>query len=157
MVRERRPSVSVCLRGSPLPGSDPRRTVVWIRGEHDIATCEHLRLAIDSAAGLDDADVVVDLSRVTFMDASTLGALVGAHRTLDARSRSLLVRAPTRAARRLLEVCELGFLIDERPMPAPSAPALDSWVAVPVSERASEPAPRPVEQSGAGERRRAPL
>ncbi len=138
MLPRRSPSVAVSLRGSAHPGSDPLRTVVWISGEHDITTRAHLSSIIARASRLDDVDILVDLSDVTFMDASTIGAIVDAHNRLRARSHLLSVRAPSARARRLLDVCELGFLIDEAP--APVAPALDTWVAVPASERASDPA-----------------
>lgn len=141
------PSVSVCCRGSAHPGNDPLRTVVWVRGHHDVATREHLSLTVAQAACLDDADVVVDLSGVTFMDASTIGTIVGAHNRLRARSRSLCIRAPSVFARRLLDVCELTFLIDDEP-PAvaqpPSAAALNSWVTVPATDRTSDSTQPPV-------------
>ena len=134
-------TVSVSRRGSEDAGGDPLRVVVWVRGEHDVATRTHLAAVLDRAAGLDDADVVVDLSGITFMDASTIGAVVEAHNHLRARSRSLCVRAPSPIARRLLDVCQLGFLIDGHPTRRASVAALDSWVAVPPSD----PAPQPVE------------
>ena len=125
----------------------PSRTVVWVGGEHDLATRMHLMVTIARAARLDDADVVVDLSGVTFLDASTIGALVGARNRLRASSsRSLSVRAPSPPARRLLDVCELAHLIDERPARVePSvAPALGSWVDVPASDRGPDSAQPPV-------------
>ena len=142
------PSVSVCRRGSADPGSDPLRTVVWVLGDHEYATRVHLSATLGQAARLDDADVTVDLSGVTFMDASTIGALVDTHNRLRARSRSLSIRAPSRLARRLLDVCGLAFLIDERAAPAgpPLATALDSWVAVPASGRVSDATQPPVAQ-----------
>jgi hypothetical protein len=68
------------------------------------------------------------------MDASTIGALVVARNRLLARSRSLTVRAPSSAARRLLELCGLDRLIDvdQTAAPLPGAAALGSWVAVPA-------------------------
>lgn len=142
MLPSRSPSVAVSLRGSAHPGSDPLRTVVRVSGEHDPATRTHLSRTIARAAHLDEADMVVDLSGITFMDASTLGAIVNAHNRLRAGSRSLSVRAPSPLARRLLDICGLAFLIDEHPAPAqPSAAtALDSWIAVPASNPASDPA-----------------
>ncbi|MDZ7674086.1 MAG: STAS domain-containing protein [Acidimicrobiales bacterium] len=111
--------------------------MVWVRGDHDPATRVHLSDTIALAARLDDVNVVVDLSGVTFMDASTIGAIVDAYNCLRGRSRLLSIRAPSARARRLLDVCDLGFLIDEHPAASqpPVAPALDSWVAVPASDR----------------------
>jgi anti-sigma B factor antagonist len=109
-------------------------TVVWVRGEHDIATVAALSETLAWAIALDDADVVVDLSRVTFMDASTVGAVVHAREELWLRARSLSVRAPSRSARRILEVCGLGHLVEVEPdddaATAVAGSALASWVAV---------------------------
>ncbi|MCD9625135.1 STAS domain-containing protein [Rhabdothermincola salaria] len=117
--------------------------MVWLRGDHHLGTRTRLSAAIAEAARADDADLVVDLSGVTFMDASTIGALVVARHHLRARSRSLCVRAPSPLARRLLDACGLVALIDDDAEPAhpPAAPALGSWVDVPASERSGDPAP----------------
>jgi anti-anti-sigma factor len=57
-----------------LPGD---RWLVSVEGEHDLSTAEDLR---DKLAAIfrTGTTVVVDLSRVTFMDSSTLGVLVKA-------------------------------------------------------------------------------
>ncbi|MDO8363143.1 MAG: STAS domain-containing protein [Actinomycetota bacterium] len=105
-------------------------------GEQDMATRMHLSVVLAEAAGLDDADIVVDLSEVTFMDASTVGALVMARDRLRALSRSLTVRDPSPPARRLLDLCGLERLIDEPPAAQlPGAAALGSWVSVPARDR----------------------
>ena len=142
----KRPSVTVCRRGSADPVSDPLRTVVQVRGDHEYATQAQLSESIARAAGLDDTDIVVDLSGVTFMDASTISTLVRARNCLHTRLRALTLVAPSPLARRLLDVCGLTFLIEDDRAPArPSgSTALDSWVAVPASDRAPEPrAPEP--------------
>jgi anti-sigma B factor antagonist len=142
------PSVSVARRGPRCLGSDPLRTVVWVRGEHDMATRAHLFVTIAQAARLADADIVVDLSGVTFMDASTVDAFVLARNRLRARSRSLSVRAPSPPARRLLELCGLARLIDEHPAPAQPlvATALGSWVDVPARDSGTDSAQLPVDR-----------
>lgn len=137
------PSVSVSRRGPRCLGSEPLRTVVWVHGEQDISNRTHLSAALAEAARLDDAGIVVDLEGVTFMDASTIAALVVARNRLGAPCRSLALRAPSPRARRLLTVCGLDRLIDEsaRPAPSPAGLALGSWVDVPVGDRQPEPAP----------------
>lgn len=146
MLPYQHPSVSVCRRGAGDPGSDPLRIVVWVRGEHDLATRVRLTATIAEAARLDDADVAVDLSGITFMDASTIGALVLASNRLLDDAHSLSVRAPSPRARRLLEVCGLTGMIDgaDGSVQPPTAPALDSWVAVPTTDRPPDAAPQPV-------------
>lgn len=125
--------------------SDPPSNVVWVRGEQDAATAGALWVNLAEATRLGDADVVVDLSGVTFMDASTIGALVRAGNALGGLSRCLSVRAPSPRARRVLDLCELEGLIDERPASPPTptpmaamsstASALGSWVEVPARDR----------------------
>lgn len=134
-------SVSVLPSGSEGCASDPLRAVVSVRGVHDVATTGVLSRAIERAAALGDTDVVVDLSDITFMDASTVTVLVEAHNLLLADDRALWVRDPSPLARRILLVCGLAFLIDGEPA---VGSALKSWVAVPASERATAPTQAPV-------------
>lgn len=152
MSLDERPSATVHARGSRGPGSDPHRVVVSVGGAHDIATRADLDIVMVQAARLDGADVVVDLSAVTFMDASTISAIVGAHNRLRAHSRSLTVRAPSRPARRLLDVCDLAFLVEEPPGAQHESTALGSWVAVPASDPARDPAPALLPSPGAPRR-----
>lgn len=128
--------ITVSRRGSMPDDKDARCTVVWVRGEHDIATKAPLVVAIARAAQGDDADLLVDLSEVTFMDASTVGAIVGSRNRLRSRSQSLEVRAPSPAARRVLELCGLAHLVHssaEPVHPAGVAAALGTWVDIPTT------------------------
>ena len=144
------PSTIVCRRGALLAGGDPTRTVVWVRGEHDVASKGSLWWAMVDAALRDGGDVVVDLSGVQFMDASTIGALIGARNRLLAVSCALTVRAPSPWARHLLEVCGLEDLIEghaEVGHPVGPGAALSTWVAVAptgppqLRQASAEPAP----------------
>ena len=55
-----------------------------------------------------DADVVLDIARVEFMDSSGLRVVIDAHqRALDA-GRRLVLRHPTSAVQRLLEISGLS-------------------------------------------------
>jgi len=114
--------------------------VVWLRGEHDISTLPALRATLLRAIGHDDADLTLDLSEVTFIDAATVGTIVRTREFLRFWSRSLALRSPSRCALRVLELCDLADLLDpgrsEARGPAPSAPALGTWVAVPSTEPA---------------------
>ena len=65
------------------------------------------------AVTLDDADVVVDLRDVLFMDAATLGSIVAARNRLRSQSRSLTLRAPSSSADRVLRLCGLTDLTAE--------------------------------------------
>ena len=102
------PTAAIFRRSDAPTDVDSTGTVVWLHGEHDLASVGALSGTLAEAVDLDDADVVVDLSGVEFMDASILGALVSARLTLRARSRSLTLRAPSAAAERVLVICGLA-------------------------------------------------
>jgi anti-anti-sigma factor len=76
-------------------------TVVSVRGDVDMATAPRLRQVLIDATTL---AVVVDLSAVTFMDASGLGVLVGAARSARNEGRDLVLRDPSSSALRVLQV-----------------------------------------------------
>jgi anti-anti-sigma factor len=97
-------SVSVTREGS--------RTVVWLDGEHDIATVAVLVDALDIATTGGTFDVVVDLLGVTFMAAATIEVLLRAHGTLARRSRALTLRSPSATASRLLGYCGMSDAIE---------------------------------------------
>jgi anti-anti-sigma factor len=103
--------ITVTRRGSTQERGDAEGTVVWLRGEHDLATRASLVSAIARAARPADGVLLVDLSQIAFMDASTIGVLVGLNNRLHRRSQSLLLRAPSPPARRLLELCDLAHLV----------------------------------------------
>jgi anti-anti-sigma factor len=132
-------------------GRNPDRTVVWLRGEHDVSTVAALSEIMARAIALDDADVVVDLSDVQFMGAATVGVIIRAREFLRLRSRTLVLRSPSECARRILDVCGHADLLDPRPVDATpltgTAGALGTWVVVPASDRidrrADDPAPKP--------------
>jgi anti-sigma B factor antagonist len=102
----------------PEKPTDARR-VVWVRGEHDACTADVLSQHLQQAIALGDADLVVDMSGVSFLDASTIGVVLRARGRLRQRSRSLAVRSPSTCARRLLELCDLADLIAPAPILSP--------------------------------------
>ena len=132
MARSTSSAVTISRRGAA--GGDPLRTVVSLRGEHDIATKVPLSLAIARAARLEQVAVLLDMSAVTFLDASTIGAIVGSRNRLHSRGQGLEVRSPSARARRVLDLCGLADLIQQEPRQSSGpAPALASWVDVPPS------------------------
>jgi anti-sigma B factor antagonist len=151
VTRTESASIVISRRGSKPRDRDSEYTVVWVRGEHDIATRVSLVAAIARAAQRDEADLLVDLSEVTFMDASIIGALVGSRNRLRVRSQSLQLRAPSPPARRVLDLCGLTDLIihpdaAEGMHPTGAAAALSTWVeAAPSTSRltSDEPVPTP--------------
>jgi len=156
------------LRGeASFTGLDTDRTVVWLRGEHDLATVAELAETLARAIAIDDADLVVDLSDVEFMDASTVRLIVGTRDFLRTRTRTLGVRAPSDCARLVLDRCGLSNLVEPHPAVAKQAKrathtehltgttgALATWVRVPVAEPARVQQLRPDDEpAGAQEPR----
>jgi anti-sigma B factor antagonist len=70
---------------------DGNTHLVSVTGEIDLFTAPEFkqRVMAPIAAGVDH--VIVDLMETTFIDSSSLGVLIGAHRRLDARGGSLIV------------------------------------------------------------------
>ncbi len=84
--------------------------VVWLWGEHDLSTDSALCLALARAIALDGAGLIVDLSGVEFMGASTLGVIAQAE-LLRQRSASFTVRSPATFLRRVISACGLDDLL----------------------------------------------
>ena len=101
-------SVTSCRGPVAFPARDCDRTVVWLRGEHDVSTVAALSQTMARAIALDDGDLVIDLSGVDFMDAATVGVIVRARDFLELQSRSLTLRAPSTCAARVLDLCDLA-------------------------------------------------
>ncbi|GAA1822277.1 anti-sigma factor antagonist BldG [Luedemannella flava] len=64
-------------------------TVLEIGGEIDVYTAPQLREELQRLIGEGATDIVVDLSRVDFIDSSGLGVLAGIHRRLRSLDGSL--------------------------------------------------------------------
>ncbi|MFN7149049.1 MAG: STAS domain-containing protein [Microthrixaceae bacterium] len=107
------------------------RTVVSLFGEHDISTAPALSVQLDREAD-SDADLIVDLSHLDFMDASTIRTIVHATALLHPHH-ALRLRSPSSSSSRLLEICHLSELVDPAAADALHQPgALASWVGVPA-------------------------
>jgi anti-anti-sigma factor len=85
---------------------------VRVSGDVDILTVPDLRLALHEVTmpGCRDA-VVVDLADVTFLDATGLGVLVGAHRRAGRAGIALELRDPTPRMLRLLAMTRLDRVL----------------------------------------------
>jgi anti-sigma B factor antagonist len=59
------------------------RTILTVSGELDFAVVEELREAIDRLIRTGQGNIEVDLSRVLYLDSSSIGALVGGRRLAD--------------------------------------------------------------------------
>ncbi len=130
------------LRPGRPGGTEAEPIVVWLRGEHDIATDAALCLTLARAIAPDSAGLVLDLSGVEFMGASTLGVIVRARELLRQWSASLTVRSPAAFVRRVISVCGLDDLLYGSPevAGAVTGEALGSWVAVAATQRSDSEA-----------------
>lgn len=102
------------------------RTIISLRGAHDLSTATDLTDAVGQARAIGHGDVVVDLSDVEFMDGAIVGVLLRARYDLARLSRRLTVRSPSNLARRVLSLCELNDIIETDHttlQPAPTRPA----------------------------------
>jgi anti-anti-sigma factor len=91
----------------PPPPNKATFTTVHLTGEIDLATKDALRnqllRALRRTAGL----LVLDLSAVSFCDASGLGVIVGVQRRARVRGVAVAVTAPRPAMTRLLRITGL--------------------------------------------------
>jgi anti-anti-sigma factor len=86
--------------------------VIVLTGEHDLASVEELRAALDQAASA--RSIVVDLSQTAFIDSAVLGALIASHRRAgeDGNRWALVVGQGSGAAvRRILELTGLDAVM----------------------------------------------
>ena len=86
--------------------------IVTISGEIDIATSQAMGDALGIGPG--PVHLEVDMSAVTFMDASGIGVLLAARQRAVDGGGSLTVRAPSRAVRRLAGILGLDELLAAR-------------------------------------------
>ncbi|HUF83569.1 MAG TPA: STAS domain-containing protein [Acidimicrobiia bacterium] len=95
-------------------------TVIHVRGEIDMSTCERLRDVIEPHLGPQQA-IVLDLSQVEFMDSSSLHVLEEARGKLTSDGGSLILRNPSQAARLLLTAANAQHLLDEDALDHPQS------------------------------------
>jgi anti-sigma B factor antagonist len=70
---------------------DARTHVVSVTGEVDLFTAPEFKQRVGAAIDVGAEHVIVDLTATTFIDSSSLGVLIGAHRRLESRDGSLTV------------------------------------------------------------------
>jgi anti-sigma B factor antagonist len=91
------------------------RLVVSLGGEHDLSTAASITDILARATTDDEGDLVIDLSRVSFMDAAIVTVIVRSRNDLRLRSRDLRLRDPSPFAARILDLCGLLGMIDPAP------------------------------------------
>lgn len=81
--------------------NDDGECVVHVAGELDLATRNRL---FDTCTARNHLSMVVDLSRLTFMDCCGYGGIVASRKVIESVGRTLTVRGPTGEPARLLEL-----------------------------------------------------
>jgi anti-sigma B factor antagonist len=71
--------------------------VVAVSGEVDLFTAPEFKQRVMAPIASGVEHVIVDLTQTTFIDSSSLGALIGAHRRLKARGGRLVIACATDA------------------------------------------------------------
>jgi anti-sigma B factor antagonist len=87
---------------SPEPDDGTPTRRLEVAGELDVVSGGELREAVDRVLGESDQPLVVDLSRVTFVDSSGLAALLAAAQAADRQGTPFSVACPPGSEPRLL-------------------------------------------------------
>jgi anti-anti-sigma factor len=83
------------------------RDVLHLDGELDPHTAPLLKQQVDELAEAGSLDVVLDMSRLAFIDSSGLRVVISAHREMADRGGQLTLQSPSATAQRLLEITGL--------------------------------------------------
>ena len=83
------------------------RHVVAVTGEIDLFTAPDFKQHVSAPIDEGVAHVVVDLTKTTFIDSSSLGVLIGAHRRLKLRGGSLVVVCDNEAIAKTFKITGL--------------------------------------------------
>jgi anti-anti-sigma factor len=83
------------------------RAAVRLHGRLDLVSARDLRRCVDEAVDAGTPNVVVDLSGVTFVDSSGLGALIGGLKRTRQAGGELRIASPANQVRMVLELTKL--------------------------------------------------
>jgi anti-sigma B factor antagonist len=81
--------------------------VVEVGGEVDVYTAPRLRDRLNEVVGSGQTNIVVDLTRVDFLDSTGLGVLVGAVRRLQRANGSLVLVCPQEGLLKIFRIAGL--------------------------------------------------
>ena len=98
--------------------------VVGVSGEVDLFTAPAFKERVMAPIAADVGRVVVDLTAATFIDSSSLGVLIGAHRRLRGRGGRLVVACGNQAILKTFRVTGLDGVFT-------IAPSVDEALAAP--------------------------
>jgi anti-anti-sigma factor len=91
---------------------DGDRATLELRGELDMSGTDRLRVALEQAEEPPSGLLVLDLSKLDFIDSTGLEVLLRAARRAHDSGRRLIVARPSRYVRRLLEMTAIDQTLD---------------------------------------------
>jgi len=86
---------------------DDSTHVVAVTGEIDLFTAPEFKQRMSALIDAGRSRIVVDLTQTTFIDSSSLGVLIGAHRRLKLRGGALLVVCDSEAIAKTFKITGL--------------------------------------------------
>lgn len=89
--------------------NEPTRMV--LEGELDYSTVGLLNERASEVVGKLQGNLVLDIDRLTFVDASALSTFITLHKRLNAQGTKLVISSPSRMARRLFELTRLDHVL----------------------------------------------
>jgi anti-sigma B factor antagonist len=95
----------------------PRAVVLDVTGEVDAASVEILRQELNDLADAGHADIVLDLTMVTFLDSAGLGALVAIRRRLQSMDGALVLVCGNDIVLRVFKLTGLDRVMPIYPTP----------------------------------------
>ena len=104
--------------------TDDGIVVVRSEGRLNMAAAPGLRAVVSECVAAGQSRIVVDLSAITFMDSSGLGALIGGLKTARQTGGDLRIAAPTEQVSTVLGLTNLDRVL--RPF-ATVEDAIDAW------------------------------
>ena len=100
--------------------------IVAVTGEIDLFTAPEVKQRVSAPIDAGRSHVVVDLTETTFIDSSSLGVLIGAHRRLSGQDGDLVIVGTEPNVRKTLKITGLDALFT----------VVDEVAAVPDSQAA---------------------
>lgn len=97
-------------------------TALELAGVLDVRRTADIRAAIYAELERGTGDVVVDISRVEWIDMTTMKMIAVANRVAERQARRLVLRGASPGVRRLLHLSHMRWMMTLEPYDAPLAP-----------------------------------
>lgn len=121
---------------------ESRRLVLAIEGALDLVTAPQAAEALQQFISEHGPSVIVDASRLNFIDSKGVGTLISAAKQARDAGGRLFLREPTLPVKKILEMCGLMELFPEPPAREPAAEVSEVPAAAAAVRPAQADAPR---------------